>query len=310
MGSLAGQHALAVAEVDLAAAQSVRLAGLGAGATTQMEIGSLTKALTGLVVADSVQRGELRLDAPVDTYLAQLRGSPAGTVTIRDLVTHRSGYAEFGAATLRRAAWSAPTGRDWIDTTLDQTMREVRSGDLAGRGAFHYSTLGAATAGQAAAAAAGISYSELMRTRLFVPLGMSDTAIQAGQPLVRNGRTASGLSVRPWVMDGYAPGGPAVSTAQDLGVLATALLNGTPPGMAALTATAGTDQSNTGIGDFWRVSTWQTGQTITGHNGQTAGYTSYLDLDREHRTAVIVLSDVAVDPGTTDLGIKLLARRK
>ena len=300
----------AIAEVDLDAAQPVRLATLGTSTTTRMEIGSITKALTGLVVADSIKRGELRLDAPVGTYLPQLRGSPSGTVTMRELVTHHSGYADFGAATLRRAAWSAPTGRNWIDTDVDHLMREVRSGDLATRGSYAYSSLGAATAGQAAAAAAGMSYPDLMRTRLFEPLGMADSAIQIGHPLVEGGRTMSGLSVQPWVFDGYAPGGAAVSTVKDLSILATALLDGTAPGMDALTPTASTHQSNTGIGDFWRVSQWQTGQTITWHNGETAGYTSYLGLDRQHRRAVIVLSDVAVEPGTTNLGIELLAQHR
>jgi hypothetical protein len=48
---------------------------------------------------------------------------------------------------------------------------------------------------------------------------------------------------------------------------------------------------------LWPISQWQTGQTITWHNGQTTGYTSYLGLDRAHRRAVTLLSDVAVDPG-------------
>lgn len=310
MGSLRGYRDLAVATVDLNAAQPVRLANIGGTASTPMEVGSMTKAMTGLVVADSIRRGELRLDAPVSTYLPQLHGAAAGDVTMGELVTHRAGYAEFGAATLRRAAWSAPVGRNWITTSLDQMMQEVRSGALATRGSYSYSTLGAATAGQAAAAAAGMSYPELMRTRLFEPLGMAATAIQTGRRLVQDGKTASGLAVQPWVFDAYAPGGAAVSTATDLTILATALLSGTAPGLDALTATASTDQSNTGIGNFWRVTHWQTGQTITWHNGQTAGYTSYLGLDREHHTAVIVLSDVAVDPGTTDLGIGLLAQAR
>ena len=79
--------------------------------------------------------------------------------------------------------------------------------------------------------------------------------------------------------------------------------------MAALEPKTATDQSNTRIGDFWRTSTWQTGQTITWHNGQTGGYASYLGLDRQHRTAVIVLSDVASDPDATNLGIELLTHR-
>ena len=82
MGMLAGYHDLAVAQVDLGAAQPVRAAGLGSDATTPMEVGSLTKAMTGLVIADAVHRGELRLDVPVSTYLPQLAGAQAGTVTL------------------------------------------------------------------------------------------------------------------------------------------------------------------------------------------------------------------------------------
>jgi len=232
-------------------------------------------------------------------------------VTIRELVSHQSGYAAFGAATYRQAVWSAPVGRNWINTNLDQMMNEARKGDLSTRGTYAYSTLGSAIAGQAAAAAAGMTYQDLMQTRLFGPLKMTDTAIQTGHARVAGGQTGSGLSVQPWVMDAYAPGGAGVSTAQDLTRLATALLDGSAPGMEALTPTTASDQSNTRIGDFWRVSDWQIGKTITWHNGQTAGYTSYLGLDREHRQAVIVLSDVAADdPGTTNLGIQLLAQAK
>jgi hypothetical protein len=93
----------------------------------------------------------------------------------------------------------------------------------------------------------------------------------------------------------------------DLAKLATALLNRTAPGMAALEPTTATDKSNTRIGDFWQISTWQTGQTITSHAGQTSGYASYLGLDRPRHKAVIVLSDVAND--ASDLGTPLLAHR-
>ena len=61
---LAGHnHAVAVAEIDLNAAQPVPLAGIGADDTTPMEVGSMTKAMTGLVIADAVHRGEVRMDA-------------------------------------------------------------------------------------------------------------------------------------------------------------------------------------------------------------------------------------------------------
>ena len=306
-GWLTGNHAVAVAEIDLAAAQPVRLAGIGADDTTPMEVGSMTKAMTGLVIADAVARGEVRMDAPVATYLPQLEGAPAGTATLQELVTHTAGYDEFGAATVRRAAWTAPLGRNFFTADNTQISEETRHQTLQDRGRYAYSTLGSAVAGQAVAAAAHLSYPDLMRTRLFEPLGMSDTAIQVGPALVAGGRSESGLPVQPWIMDAYAPGAAAVSTTRDLAKLATALLDGTAPGLAALEPTTATDQPNMRIGTFWRTSTWQTGQTITHHAGQTSGYAAYLGLDRPRHKAVIVLSDIANDG--SDLGSQLLADR-
>ena len=303
-GALDGYGDLAVAEVDLNGAPTVRLAGLGATGTTPMEIGSLTKAMTGLVIADSDRRGELDLDAPVSTYLPELAGSTAGTVTPRELVTHSSGFPSVDPATIRRGLWRGPLGLGILTGDTTQTLHAARAVTLTDRGHYSYSNLGAATAGQAAAAAAGTTYPELMRTRLFQPLGMTHTAIQATTPLVNGGRSASGLHVQPWVMNGYAPAGATVSTVHDLTILATAILDGTAPGIDALTPTATTDKPDTSIGDFWQVSRLHDGQTITWHNGQTGGYTSYLGLDLEHHRAVIVLSDVAKD--VTDLGIRLL----
>jgi hypothetical protein len=84
--------------------------------------------------------------------------------------------------------------------------------------------------------------------------------------------------------------------------LATALLDGTAPGMAALDSTTPTLQDNTPIGDFLATSTWQNGQTVTWRSSQTGGYTSYFGLDRAHHKAVVVLSDVAAE-ANTHLGI-------
>ena len=308
MGWLASNHAVAVAEIDLEATQPVRLAGIGADDTTPMEVGSMTKAMTGLAIADAVRRGEVRMDAPVATYLPQLEGSAAGAVTLQELVTHTAGYAEFGAATLRRAAWTAPLGKNFFTADSTQMIEDTRNQTLHGRGRYAYSTLGSAIAGQAVAAAAHLSYPDLMRTRLFEPLGMADTAIQVDHARVAGGRSESGLPAQPWVMDAYAPGGAAVSTTRDLAKLATALLDGTATGMAALEPTTATDQSNSRLGTFWHTSTWQTGQTITHHAGQTSGYASYLGLDRPGHKAVIVLSDIANDG--SDLGDQLLVDRK
>ena len=185
--------------------------------------------------------------------------------------------------------------------------QELRGQNLASRGSWKYSSLGAASAGQAVAAAAGMSYSDLMRTRLFEPLGMQIPPSRTATPSSPMGCRRPGSRVKPWTFDAYAPAGAAVSTTADLAKLATALLAGTAPGMAALGPTTPTLQVWTRVGDFWEISAWQNGQTITWHNGQTGEYASYFALDRAHHKAVVVLSDVATE-ATTDLGVDLLAR--
>lgn len=305
-GVLAGYRDLAIATVDLDAAAQVRFAGLGADETTRMEIGSLTKAMTGLVIADAVERGEVRLDASVSTYLPQLHGSAARTVTMRELVTHTAGYVAFGPATTARGFWAAPLGKNFFSTDAAQLIEEARAGTLGTRGSYVYSTLGAATAGLAVAAATGMSYPELMRTRLFEPLGMTATDVETDRNAVDGGWSASGLPVEPWILGAYAAGGGVVSTAHDLALFAAALLDGIAPGLAAMDPVAPAAADDTRVGMFWHVSDWSTGQTVTWHTGQTGGYTTYFGIDRADRTAVIVLSDVS-NTASSDLGRNLLA---
>lgn len=306
-GLLTRQRDIAVALVSLHGAAPARFAGLGASDATPMEIGSLTKAMTGLVIADSVRRGEIRMDEPISTYLPQMAGVPAGTVTMHELVTHTAGYTAFGPTALWRATWSAPFGRNFLDGDLSELFSDARLGRLETRGTYAYSTLGAAIAGQAVAAAAGMTYPDLMQTRLFGPLGMTHTFIQGAHALVPGGWSTSGLAVQPWLLGAYAPGGGGVSTTRDLAILATALLDGSAPGMSALDPTTVSTQSDTCVGIFWHTTTLPTGKTITWHGGQTGGYTTYFGLDRAAGTAAIVLSDVA-NPATDVLGFAMLAK--
>lgn len=147
-----------------------------------------------------------------------------------------------------------------------------------------------------------MNYPDLMRTRLFEPLGMTDSSAQA-TPMV--GHNASGQPVQPWPMTGYAPAGAVISTTHDLGLLATALLKGTAPGMDALTPLHERDNTpRLQIGIFWHLNAWSDGRTVTWHDGQTGGFSSLLYLDRRAQRAVFLLSDVAAS--ANDTGNRLL----
>jgi CubicO group peptidase (beta-lactamase class C family) len=303
IGDLKGFRRLAVAVVDLEGSPRVRYALVGADERTRFETGSLTKALTGLVIADQVERGELDLDTPVGELL-ELGEGPAAQVTLRQLVTHSSGLPPLDPSTRLRSLPRALLGLDPYRSVSTAELVERAASTDTGAPEYGYSNLGASLAGQAAARAAGTDYPTLVQDRLFTPLGLTDTSLQVGEALVPAGRGALGRRMQPWVFDGYAPAGAAVSTPADLATLATALLEERAPGMAALEPLAGADGDGRRIGMFWHL-TSEDGRTTTWHNGRTGGYGAFLGLDRERGRAVVVLSDVATDR-TDELGIRLV----
>jgi CubicO group peptidase (beta-lactamase class C family) len=250
-----------------------------------------------------VQRGELRLSDRVSDHLP-LSGTAGGDVSVQQLVTHQAGYPRLGRKTLRRGQLAALTGANPYTADLGELLGEVREAGLGSRGTYEYSNLGAAVAGQAAAAASGLSYRDLMRSRVFEPLRMSHTEV-ADRVTVAGGSMASGARSAPWVMDAYAPAGGVVTTSEDLATFATAVLDGRAPGRAAMKPLAGTDQEGTSIGMFWHITERPQRQgRIVWHNGRTGGYSSFMGFDLDAGRAVVVLANVATS--VDELGVRLL----
>lgn len=303
IGDLSGFRRLSIAAVELDGRRpEIRYAALGADEHTRYEAGSVTKALTGLVVADAVEREELNLDAVAGDLLA-LGDGDAARATVRQLVTHTSGLPPLDRGTQFRGLGAALIGLDPYRSVDTEELVDAASSTPTGEQTYAYSNLGAALAGQATARAAGLSYPELMRTRLFEPLGLRETQVQT-ETVVPSGRSQYGRRMQPWVFHGYAPAGGVVTTSADLAAVATALLEERAPGMTALEPLAD-DPARPGrrVGTFWQLSE-RDGRTITWHNGRTGGYSSFVGLDRERRRAVVVLADVSTEK-TDQLGMRL-----
>jgi CubicO group peptidase (beta-lactamase class C family) len=82
------------------------------------------------------------------------------------------------------------------------------------------------------------------------------------------------------------------STAADMATYATALLNGSAPGMDALTPRW--DQEGDGqVGYAWNT-VQREGKTVTYHGGATGGFCAVIALDRANHRAVVILSNTKV----------------
>ena len=55
--------------------------------------GSISKSFTALAVMQLVEAGEVDLDTEISQYLGGFAGGPAGAITIRQLLSHTSGFS-------------------------------------------------------------------------------------------------------------------------------------------------------------------------------------------------------------------------
>lgn len=137
-------------------------------AHTRFAIGSTTKAMTVVALGMLVDEGKLRWDDPVITYLPAFRlADPYATraLTVRDLLTHRTGL---GNADLL-----------WVDGDYshDEIVRRVGTLKAAYpfRSGFVYQNIMYAVAGDVVQAASGMPWETFLRTRIWAPLGMTET---------------------------------------------------------------------------------------------------------------------------------------
>jgi CubicO group peptidase (beta-lactamase class C family) len=122
------------------------------------ELGSITKVVTGLLLADAVVRGEVELDTTLDACLPGARPLP-----LADLASHSAGLPRVPLALLRRSGFT-----NSIDPYERTTVQELVD-DLAGvrmrRPRLRYSNFGAALLGQALAARPGVRYARRVPAR-------------------------------------------------------------------------------------------------------------------------------------------------
>ncbi|WP_208427330.1 MULTISPECIES: serine hydrolase domain-containing protein [Salinibacter] len=290
-------------------------------ARTLFEIGSITKTVTGLLLADAIERGEVERSTPVTTLLPDsvtIGPADSTTVTLEHLATHRSGLprlpANLGATARPRDPYAA-YGDSALYAFLDGYVLPRAPGTT-----YEYSNLGMGLLGHLLARQADTPYAALVRQRIAAPLGLSDTRVHltdAQQSRFAQGHTRAGAPTSPWHFDALAGAGALRSTAADLLAYLRAhrraLTVGpdTTPALhramrRATTVHAPTDRESTRVGLGWHQSTRE-GHAVLWHNGGTGGFRSLVALDRDTGHGVVVLVSTALSSRrVTETGMALL----
>jgi len=288
---------------------------------TMFGIGSNTKAFTTAALATLVDEGKLSWDDPVyqrlpgfvmyDPYVSH-------EMTIRDLLTHRSGMG-LGEGDL--LFWPHTT------YTRDEIIYKLRFMKPASsfRSHYAYDNLLYMTAGQIIPAVTGISWDDYIRQRIFAPLGMnhsnvSTTAYKSGDDYAYPHSSLPGkLQVVPFeALDNAGPAGAINSCAADMAKWVQLQLNrgkfadhdgrifaeqrsiemwspqtilpvGDPPSpLAGLRANFADYALGWGLRDYH-------GRKLVGHTGGLSGFVSRVMLVPEENLGVVVLTNAEED---------------
>jgi CubicO group peptidase (beta-lactamase class C family) len=192
------------------------------------DLASLTKVVgTTTAIMILYDEGRVSLDARVVEYLPAFTGGWKDSITIRQLLTHRSGLPA------SRDLWKLATNPQEARLGVIDATLQCRPGVC-----FEYSDLGMVLLGMVVETVSGEGLDHFLHGRVFVPLGMTSTFFRPADSL--RARIAPtdvtpprGYPLRGEVADenAYALGGIAghaglFSTASDISVFAQMMLNG------------------------------------------------------------------------------------
>ncbi|GAA1805799.1 beta-lactamase family protein [Planosporangium flavigriseum] len=208
-----------------------RLGGPEPDADTVFRIASMTKSFTASAVLLLRDRGTLRLDDTVESYVPELDGlkgptADSPTLTIRHLLTMAGGFPTDDPWGDRQQGLSLPAFSDLLRGGLSFAWAPGTR--------FEYSNLGYAILGRVIAAAAGSEYLDFMTNELIKPVGLERTVFDpAGLPETEVARGYRKVDERwsevPFDPYGaFAPMGGLFSTVRDLARWVAGMLDAFP----------------------------------------------------------------------------------
>jgi CubicO group peptidase (beta-lactamase class C family) len=237
----------AVGFQDLEAAKPMRT-------DTIFQIMSMTKPITAVALMMLAEEGKLSVGDPVEKYLPEFKGMwlidsrdgnkamtlkrPSRAITIRDLLTHTSGVPGSPPEGFRPFPILITTSLEKLVAVSAQQPLNFEPGSR-----FEYSNIGIETVGRIIEVLSGMPYDKFLQSRLFEPLGMSDTFFVP--PREKYGRIASVYVLEAGKLKPVGPDNPGggnwkyrigaknplpdgglYTTAADLFVLYQMMLNG------------------------------------------------------------------------------------
>lgn len=282
---------------------------------TVFDMASVSKSIsTALSAMILIEQGKLRMADRVKDFIPEFRGweDEAGKVTditVADIMTHTSGLPPYAPVEELKEKYGAPNP-DGLIAYIANGRRDFKP-----KSGFQYSCLNYIVLQRIIETISGQSLRDFAKTHIFDVLGMAHTDyLPSGEMLERvasterqpDGSVLTGVVHDPLarIMNGGISGNAGVfSDADDLAVLAAALLNGGAYNGRRILSPLGVEAMCTVpvvVSAFGRTPGWDLSSPYASSSGDllgvhTYGHTGYTGtsvvIDPDHDVAVILLTN-------------------
>jgi len=160
---------------------------------TRFRLGSITKQFTAALVMQMVEKGQIDLTAPITRYLPDYPKPNGDRITIHQLLNHTSGipgYTELPAFGRTARQPQKPAEFMKMFSHLDLLFEPGSK--------YSYNNSGFFLLGVILEQVSGKPYEQLLRERIFEPLGMKQSGYDSSRPLLE--KRAAGYDA---TLDGY-----------------------------------------------------------------------------------------------------------
>lgn len=283
-----------------------RVTGAAMDTRARFRIGSVSKTFSTVVLLQLVDEGKVELDAPVERYLPGLL--PDKRITVRHLLTHRSGLAEYTDPMFERTVPGFEAVRKRVFTYQELVGLSLKLPRTTEPGvAYKYSNANFVVVGMLIEKITGRPVATEYESRIFTPLGLSNTSY------VHPGTQIKGLHVRGYLHPDEAGGalvdsteqtvswaqsaGAVISNPADLNRFMKGLMQGrllSPRMMDAMTTVTPTDPVNGrhyGLG--LRRYDLSCGVQVYGHTGTVQGFYTYAFATRDGRRSLAAMANTS-----------------
>ncbi len=265
---------------------------------TAFVIGSISKSFTALAVMQFVEAGEVDLEAEISQYLDVFSGRPAGAITIRQLLSHASGFSTLqGNSNPAVARDGESQGKDALERSVDaraDVTPAYRPGER-----WEYSNLNYQILGRLIEVLSGQEFQAYVTAHILEPVGMEHSFVADGQvhDSMATGHSSWFTTKRALAESptdrATAPQGGIIATAGDLALYMQMMLNGqddvlSAAGKAQMMRPAGAASPAYGFG--WYV---DQGNGSVWHTGASPGFESLAwMLPAQKKGAVVLVNGV------------------